>query len=455
MAAIVMQLKSNLIRVAFPFILASLSLLAATNQLSSYRIPVKLAEKGEFANVPKLDETPVEKPIFAEDPPNDSKKLPLAILHMGPHKTGTTSIQKTLRKGEFFESMDEDGWDASIVRGSEIANVIRLFMSPYEPCKKKHKSCKEESWYKALNATVRNGAERGKDLLISDEVMSTLDYASSKGWGQLSSLLKEHYRVHAILVYRRYFEWLPSYYNQQHKIKGPYGNLLRRWSSEGGVVIPPFTEYWDQALNNTSTKAWLTSPTDNKWDIQTGMPIHNILKIKSRLEAQSISVTVMNFHSGDVMENFFCSALPHSNRTCQQIKNCITVTKNKTTKKFDYDIIATAAQEAGLLRDGVDRSSAIAWIKKFLERTNQTVERDLPLKCPEKSKENLLRQISYEAEEQLMPSLLPSFNASFAAAIEKHKFCNVDTKILVQNETWRSFLSSIGSSKENGHEKKR
>ena len=441
MAAIVMQLKSNLIRVAFPFILASLSLLAATNQLSSYRIPEKLAEKGEFANVPKLDETPVEKPTFAEDPPNDSKKLPLAILHMGPHKTGTTTIQKALET--FADTLNEDGWDASLVNNQKDKRLKKLENSIMLCIKSgKAKDCKR--WGEALNATIQVGSERGMNLLMSDEAMAYFDFVSGRHWKQFSSLLQEHYRVRAILVYRRFYEWLPSYYHQQFKYEGrPHGNKLYIWPAEGGIAIPPITEYWNQFLNNTYGEGIF--PSINQWDKETALPLHNVLAIKNRLEAQSISVTVVNYHSGDLLENFFCSTLPHGHRTCQEIKNRATIIKNKSPNpnEYDYDIIATAAQEAGLLRDDVVRGKVKGQIRKFLKRTNQTVERDLPLKCLEKSKENLLRQISYEAEEQLMPSLLPSFNASFAAAIAAHKFCCVDATTLLQNETWQSFLSSI------------
>ena len=393
-----------------PFALLLLTLIAWTNHISW----------------PPTLETKEEKKI-----------LPLAMLHMGPGKTGTSSIQDALRDNNILESLDEDGWDASLIRGTSESKTIGK-------CIFYHQDCKSEGWRNALNATVSNGAERGKDLLMSNEAMAHFDLASNVYWKQLSLLLKKHYRVHAILAYRRYFEWVPSYYMQQYKIKGPYGKRTINWPSQGGVIIPSFVEFWNQMHHHTELEG--LEPRHNQWDEETGLPIHKTLKIKSRLEAQSISVTIMNYHSGDVTETFFCSALPHAHRTCQKIKNRNAIRKNKSTDIFDYDIIAVAAKEAGLLRDDVGRSSSRAHIKRFLVTTNQTVERDLPLKCLEKSKESLLRQISYEAEEQLMPSLLSSFNTSFAAAIEKHKFCNVDATILLQNKTWRSFLSSIGSS---------
>ena len=53
-------------------------------------------------------------------------------------------------------------------------------------------------------------------------------------------------------------------------------------------------------------------------------------------------------------------------------------------------MIAVAAKEEGLLKDEVTRNEAISSIRGFMERTNQTFERNLPLNCLEKSKENLL-----------------------------------------------------------------
>ena len=223
------------------------------------------------------------------------------LSHMGPHKTGTTSIQNTLRQRKMFKSMDEDGWDVSIVRGPKAANTIRCIMMSVSGCR----TCKEGLWCEALNATVQNGAARGKNLLMSDEAMAHLDYASNRRWKELSLLLKEHYHVHAILVHRWYFEWLPSFYHEMFKAEGPYEPRgLQRWPFKWGVRMPPFTECWDRVLDNTLTKAWSASPTDSKWDNKTGILIHNVLNIKSCSEAQSIPVTVMNYHSGDAMETF-------------------------------------------------------------------------------------------------------------------------------------------------------
>ena len=170
----VVQLK----RLPFVLLLLLLTLIAWTNHISW----------------PPTLETKEEKKI-----------LPLAMLHMGPGKTGTSSIQDALRDINIFESLDEDGWDASLIRGTSESNTI-------VKCIRHHQGCKSEGWRDALSATVSNGAERGKDLLMSNEVIAHFDLASNAYWKQLSSLLKKHYRVHAILAYRRYFEWVPSYY---------------------------------------------------------------------------------------------------------------------------------------------------------------------------------------------------------------------------------------------------
>ena len=377
------------------------------------------------------------------------QKKRFGVLHMGPHKTGTSTIQQLLHDDTIFNLLGDDGWDASMVRGKiKVREGIKKYIFKHKiirECIKTGKLCGTKEWHEALNMTVKIGADRQKHFLMSDETMANYDFVSNDYWKQFVSLFQQHYRLHAILVYRRYFEWLPSWYNQQYKYEGPYGDRVLIWPSDGGVAIPTFGEYWDLVLNNTVNDPWAKN---NKWDATTGKPVHDVWTIKNRLEAQLIKVTILNYHSGDLVENFFCNALPISaNQTCQKVisdKELYSVRKNKSNQYYDADRIAVAAKEQGLLAEGLSRNTVKFAVQRFWHQQTALMAReDLPWKCLETDKERLLRQISYQAEEQILPSLLDSFDASFDAALTQRKFCNIDTTILLQNETWRSFLSSL------------
>jgi len=68
---------------------------------------------------------------------------------------------------------------------------------------------------------------------------------------------------------------------------------------------------------------------------------------------------------------------------------------------------------------------------------------DLPLSCLEGEKLEEFRQLSYTAEEELMPSMLDTHDEDFWKAVEEKKFCGVDIEKLIHDETWISFFKTL------------
>ena len=387
---------------------------------------------------------------------NNKNTKPQLYLHMGPHKTGSTTIQKFVDANSKTSFRDDgylqrtvgsvggtnDGPDKAWIRIVSCLKENRSKNCPNNPV----------DWDRKLNIIFDRSSEN-MNIFLSNEELAHVDIETNTYWHKLITFLQQQYHIHIILIYRRYHDWILSYYNQHYKYYGPFGWRMNVFVSDGGIAIQSFPSYWNQTLQGSIDGDRFN--TINQWDYTTNLPQHDCLVVKRKLQKQGLHVIVVNLHSGSLLPDLFCDTIPNMSNTCDASKKAINFRSNTGVEYFDADMIAVAAHEAGLIpkynihnnnNKTIARRSAIkklsGYIRKRMKKRhghNYT----LPLVCLTKEQQDLLYTISYHAERELMPSLLPSFNESFDKAIQENKFCNVDTTQVLQDPIWRSTLPTL------------
>ena len=197
---------------------------------------------------------PKEEEENEDEGRNDNK--PLLLLHIGPHKTATSSIQcqfshhrRLLSETASFVYI---GRLYGVCLGGDTGggffdprDIVRCLGSNHEPCDGRNSTI-----WKRVDEALWDLAKDGKNVVVSDEAFSRIrtGVAGSKvsreredevvPYRLLHGLLTRHYRVRVVVGYRRYHEWVTSSYNHYigSKIKkGDFpSNYLYRHCLERG-----------------------------------------------------------------------------------------------------------------------------------------------------------------------------------------------------------------------------
>jgi len=371
------------------------------------------------------------------------------ILHIGPHKTGSTSIQCTLT--HYQNILKEDSYfyigkkpaEARCpgVKLNENAVDHDLAVAFQRNMKKLSKKKHLSNVIDKFSASLDYHFRKGENVIISIEEFATM--SDSGSWQLLFNDLKR-WDVRVVITYRHYFEWLLSAYNSMHKPLPRRKNTMK-WPNDrnqGGFYIPTFAAYFDKVLEGDSVSSDGVYFRESRPIVDTFVtPARAVREAKKYFS----NVDVMNMKDGDVVENFICS-IPGADRSCSEI--------HQSQKLFDvanpsvplhFDMLAMAAYDMGL----VDKSN-----EDFTRETVRNVlmvslpsETDLPLQCLSKEKESILLEMSQKDEQSVglfsAPGGSDDHDETFRQTVEKKKFCSIDTSVFLRDEKWRKFFLNL------------
>lgn len=227
---------------------------------------------------------------------------PRVILHVGPHKTGTSSFQ------EFIFSHHDYLFSDKLVfpRGDEkLRGRFRNFENHlnFAHCMIKRytvdngniarKQCKG-SILPHLNVYLNQTYHQGKDILLSAEDLdrSEIDY------DRIRSSLKPYKQIYIVMQHRPIFEWVKSWYDE---IINLYLTTYL-YSQNNARVFPSLMHFLKM------------NPKGFKRDA-------DISSLHRRYEQNGFPVVVLPWHTEKArMERLFCE-IDKRSHTCQAIKN--------------------------------------------------------------------------------------------------------------------------------------
>lgn len=378
------------------------------------------------------------------------------ILHIGPMKTGTTSIQCSLRK------LDEDGVlrdHNSTLLEMRKRVVERVGEFEWLPgCWLQWKngsmpSCWKKSYEPFLSKSKIN------TVIISNEelmkVFSQFRENSNDFLRDLSNSLQVagDYHLVVIATYRRFFEWVVSVHHERNDVMDSRKPAHRKWpGKDGGIKI-------------RSVYHMLMDITSRKQNIQSHLYPNQHVKraVQFFSDHDNVSFRLINMHHGDLENNFFCQGLPDEielrKYLCKLTKttnrNLTCSKKNQAIDSLWYDALAIAAYRKGLLPTKSLRRDVIKSIANFQRKLNETKTSFAKL-CPLNFTYEALLNESLQQEELLIPylheqdtgedkqMLLKKWELEHRKAFEKYvgryKFCTIDVKTVLKDPKWIDFF---------------
>ena len=399
---------------------------------------------------------------------SSNSKKPNLILHVGPMKTGTTSIQtqllsnkhvlKELRKDNISYSL---GWMNYRVLGNLVKSCLNNFINDthcsneqlwqryYTSLQKAANIAQQQQQQDSGGSSGRNASstdstfnQQNKDkkmnVLHSVETYSSFPnntYTIQK----LRSLLEIFHEIDIIVFYRRPLPWLKSMYKQSFK-----SQIYR----SGSRRFLPFRN--DARINN----------------MLTYQP-----KSRDTLDVVNYYGTIFGFdkiHIGDgfysehsLETEFLCYALPnnmtHSN-SCRFIQNQHKGNKNGNRGGswankndnffFDEDNLVMEAYRQGYIQNTPDlkpisRHEATIQLKKLLDRT-EGIRDTLPQRCmePNSTQYNLLwnRTVLMEHTLSRNPLSIEELRVDFENEVTR--FCELDPKAIMSQTKWQIIFKS-------------
>jgi len=342
-----------------------------------------------------------------------------AVLHVGPHKTATTYIQTTASK--FMKAFHEDNYDAP----------RKSSHSKYPIAHPSFASCfiensKEVTDFVCKSKFLQYGhdviAARHRNIFISAEAFDRPEVDIQA----LKQYLSPWEDVRVVVYYRRFYDWLQSYYNQLTKIS----------------TYDPDKPF----------KVFVEKMSDPQW--MENMYEQYTTSVVERYKKHFNNVIVVNYHDVsideelDVAGNFFCNIVPEAAEMCKYMRMR---DKDKTkyvniSKDFlVYEELAKKLHRKGVLH--IQNSKDVLKVAKSLERHNEMREdkADLKMKClPKDVLEDLLER-SLRIEKELFPDFFASPNGEAALRSDfenqaKTKLCSIDVKKMLNNLEWQTFF---------------
>ena len=415
--------------------------LASTSD-GSRSVASGLASERRSAAGDEDETTPRPRPVYDANKPN-------LILHIGPMKTGTTTIQmNVLRNRKLIESMQADGM--SVVETFNYKKFPKLRNECLE--KEKMDDCDRKQWDKLIqsfdNALESNNATR--TVIHSCEEYAGLP--DNNVTRQLLRGLQTQWNVKVVSFYRRPHAWFPSFYHQMRK--------TNHFDSSRGR----YRDFPDYKVSDLSPQDYFaeqpTMPSYFEKSYFSSRDSLDALKFYDRVFGVG-STHTLDFQSprGLAVE-FACdgldlasidnsqkeTVLPSSNNnTCHEIQNLKVKAGNAgATFFFDEDFVILKAHRQGFFQGPhfKRRRDLVLSFREQLAAWNMTVAHDLPQTCLNERQENMLWERAVEAETLLSSS--PLSKDDLRKDFERYlpKLCSVDATAILANETWRSFFNS-------------
>eukprot|EP00551_Chaetoceros_affinis_P017393 CAMPEP_0203712246 /NCGR_PEP_ID=MMETSP0091-20130426/69940_1 /ASSEMBLY_ACC=CAM_ASM_001089 /TAXON_ID=426623 /ORGANISM="Chaetoceros affinis, Strain CCMP159" /LENGTH=445 /DNA_ID=CAMNT_0050590217 /DNA_START=38 /DNA_END=1376 /DNA_ORIENTATION=- len=300
------------------------------------------------------------RPLVEDDTTTEKK---ICVLFVGPHKTGSTTLEVFLEK-EGRPALKEDHY---VNYGRDIAHVVVPCLGKNRD-KEKDDLCNEK--LNELKSFISDNAGRSNIILAHE----WLDF-SNLNLNKLTSYLIPNYNIHVVVNYRRFYDWIYSYYNQIHK------NPTHQHNKK----IPTFQK-------------WLTAHMEKEFRDKYSLSVYK--RYSSLLEIYNVSVVNMHHDAAnfDTVEAFACDQLDDAPHTCEAAKSRPKAIHKNPSKPLDWKIFRQRLKNyhsIGHVPDDDERWQDIE--QKFDSMT------DVPKACLSDDMKNKLLQISLQSETFMTP----------------------------------------------------
>ena len=465
------------------YVWLSLLNLVSTGPILTIHSKPGIVEKGLNSTNPEFNKKKdFSKQIIATSgPPTINKPIasiivpfkPKLILHVGPMKTGTTSIQLNLLSNSQKIGRHLTTFDNYQILGNPNYRDLGALT---QTCLAKHsthtdlradgngadyKCEKNKVWRKIQNIyggaydkameryySINNGTIENNATTTDEDFITTINSCESFSTIPRSDftleLLKDLYEkwdVHIIMFYRPVVDWLRSMYAQHRKHQ-----QLKRYEyiqdyQEVDKNEDTIVQYW-----NKQKQSLLQVDTFNTYQFYDTLLENLGLSTSSSFGDGKPRIQVLHVYSKLGPEKEMLWNLPHTNHTRQYLENQETnkgfrfKKRNEAMLDSSIDLIITEAWRQNLI--SIKRREAVVHLDASMKRANITV-RDLPQACvSDQDREDLWKR-HLESHSKFIKSALDGQEvASLRREFDenKNKLCCVNATAALRVESLRRLL---------------
>ncbi|KAL7517672.1 hypothetical protein ACHAWX_002579 [Stephanocyclus meneghinianus] len=341
------------------------------------------------------------------------REEPYVLLHVGPHKTGTTSIQsfvfesiynnRTFFDEDNFAIPKYDDMPGRFVEEGTWLNFAHCMIHNYRKDGGDMNQDGCNGVRAVLPAFMQKNYDAKRNVLIVAEDLDrkTIDHQ------RIQYYLRPYKRIKVVATYRRLHQWLFSFYNQIVQL------YLKHY-------IRNQTEY-------PSFVQWIESQYSNFLQVHT-FAVAERYGNSGRIE----SVEIINMHdTADIVKSFFCNFL-ETPATCKAAEFRRKVSIINKGRLHDYDRLCTKAMLSGKIKNfhlAISKRVANKLEADIAKRNLFGVE-GYPKKCLNQTFLDLLMKTEMEQEEKYFPDWYRKNGgpgmilASFDEATDN--FCSMD-----------------------------
>jgi hypothetical protein len=433
------------------------------------------ASRSSLVAVPRITESSPSAATQSEG--ERHRDRPIFTLHVGPPKTATTFLQCSLCANHTFtdDILKEDGIS---YLGTCPFNVCGLSKLPAHMIPHRHGSffVKKKTWESnPLGAHLHKNSVPATKADSLPELHPTFQVAIDRAYRNNQNALvifegahkytashiaalshhltiQNDWTVQIVVAYRRLYEWLPSKYNSITKEATEGDWPAKNTSSNGSSAF----------MKAKRAKAVKTFHLDGRGtfshlvrEVEETLQ-HPTETVKQNYARHFPNVSVIDMHNlkatgiGDrYLEHLVCRVLPSAVNTCQAVRagRIGDSTKNPSVS-FHYDMLAVTAHQTEIYKGDSSRSHVASAIQRRQEDLLRLSSNDYPLQCFSNETVARLLNLSLKTEQNLFANDWTAeqeseHRAGFAAALQKGKYCSIDTSATLKDAGWQSFFREL------------
>mmetsp|Transcript_17259 Transcript_17259/g.25327 ORF Transcript_17259/g.25327 Transcript_17259/m.25327 type:complete len:531 (-) Transcript_17259:64-1656(-) len=389
-----------------------------------------------------------------------TSQKPALVLHVGPQKTGSTSVQLNVIRSKIFRPLLKKDHYQEIV-GFEYQDFDKLrkkCLDIPEKCDYSYWNHLKTEHRQAYNNTAAgkqiNAVLDGNNKTNADEDLPIYTLHTNEEWALLPhsqltfSLLKELFEpwnsVHVIIFYRPVMDWLPSMYKQYRKY------LLYRPRS----LDTPWKEGYQVKRNEQMTfPAFLRDLIESDRLRDTLATFEFYQQVLSQLKNHHKINIMQTYAPDDEIEREFLCKLPGATKSCSHMNTMIDYKWNRMNKlilPLNLDLVIVEAWHQNLV--SIKRHSAAVALEEKMKALNITIT-EMPQICISKDEEEWLWNRTLVSEKlfgksAFIPNTYSSDKATessalrskFENALSQKKYCSVNATAVLEIERFRSLF---------------
>lgn len=389
---------------------------------------------------------------------------PYFIVHVGPIKTATTSLQISLQTMQDKGLLQQDNYVYAGVRyrlpydderrnphGNSLFDAIAN-----QNCQRANSDPLADlpACWQTLERDLKAFRRSNTSVILSREILSVRP--NQVNWRLLQHILvdQQDWNLVVVVAYRRLTEWLPSLKQQQDRWR-PSKPQLNKWPvAQGGRRTLPLFPHVIEARQ-----------------IQQRPALSMVHWFQTQ---RNITVKLMNLHKEDddknngnsttttsVLTLFLCHVVPNAPVSCAASRardaNPATAEVRANPEiSIAYDLLVCEAEIHGVLVNATttqwNRHEVVLAVQRHQEEVLGLTVGDFDVQCPSQDDLETLLNASLAAEAETLPDFYARHEEThrstfWKAARETKKYCWIDSAKVLAQETWIQFFQNLTKQK--------